>query len=130
MQVDLDGDLAVTVGITILSALVTLYSRTMHADSKLLRAEVEALEEKVMGELSRNNASHEEMWTELKTHRDIIFQNKEAALKLTASIERLNEILPKIEQRVNDMQGSGRGRAQVIPARRANDPPDAVVVFD
>ena len=79
------------------------------------------MKELYRNDMQRLEATHEAMWEELKTQREALTQNKEAVIRLVASIERLNEILPRLERTISDKIGRTECDVRMNYGRRWSD---------
>lgn len=100
-------DVMATIGIALAGGIATLHTRASAAEKKLLIEANEALQENIQQldrrhreDMKRMDGMFLEVWTEIKCQRESLTQNREATIKLLSSIERLNEILDKIELRL------------------------------
>jgi hypothetical protein len=86
MVVEVDINWATTIVLSGVGLMGTLYAKAVRAENRLLRSDLQTVRE-----------DHDDIWTEIKTQREALSQNKEAIMRLNASIDRLNEILPKLD---------------------------------
>jgi hypothetical protein len=103
MSVDVDINWVVTAFITIVGALVTLYTRAVTAENRILKTELDNMSAQHKVDITRIDESHRDIWEEMRQQRISLNQNREAVIRLNASIERLNDILPRLEQVVMGM---------------------------
>lgn len=102
-------DVLATIGIAFVGGIATLHTRASTAEKKLLQdaneslqAEIDKLEKKHRDDMKRLDGMFMDVWTEIKCQREALSQNREATIKLLGSIERLNEVLDKIELRLEE----------------------------
>lgn len=112
MMIELDLSSVSALAIPLAGVFFGLYGRAIKAENDTLRQKVEALEkqheidiERIDDEhhsdVKRIEQHHADIWNEIKCQREALAQNREAVLKLDASINRLNELLLRIEQTMN-----------------------------
>lgn len=95
-------DVIVSTGIAILGGVAALHARASRAETAALREADETVSDSLKSLEKRVDGMFMEVWTELKCQRDALTSNREATIKLTGSIERLNEILIKMEHQFED----------------------------
>lgn len=102
MIVDVSMEVFATVAIAGIGGIAALHGRAVSAENKSLKTELESLKESYTADIKRIYESHDDIWQEIKVQRESLIQNREAVVKLTSSIERLNEILPRLEVAISD----------------------------
>jgi hypothetical protein len=115
MVVDVDINWATTIVLSGVGLMGTLYARAVRAENRLLRADLQTVRD-----------DHDDIWTEIKTQREALSQNKEAIMKLHASIDRLNEILPKLDATIGSKvshEQCGYIRRDYVNLRTEPSPP-------
>lgn len=103
MTLDVDVNWVATAFLTVGGAMVTLYTKAVNAENKTLKTELDSMASQHKVDIMRIDDSHKEIWEEMKQQRVSLNQNREAVIRLNASIERLNDILPRLEQVVMGM---------------------------
>jgi hypothetical protein len=96
MEITTESIIAVTFGVV--SGAYALGLRALQAENRGLRAEIDTFKRQHDKDLERLDDNHCEIWTEIKAQRESLLHNREAVIKLNASIDRLNEILPNLEK--------------------------------
>ena len=115
MMIELDQGTITTVAIALFGGIATLYSRNTAIENKMLKSEIDTLKTQHNNDIARIDNCHEDIWIEIKCQREALSQNKEAVIKLNASIERLNEILPGLERMI-----SGKVSLEQCQANQSN----------
>lgn len=126
MIIDLTPDIAMPLLGTLAAAIGGLYGRALAAENKVLRQEIDNLRQQHTIDINRIDACHDDMWDEMKGQRESLSQNKEAIVKLNASIDRLNEILVRIDATTRDKVSNGQCeliRKNYIDLRRNRETP-------
>jgi hypothetical protein len=102
-------DVIVSAGIAIIGGVAALHARASRAENAAIREANDSLETSISNlsrqhskDVARFEGMFMELWTEVKSQRDALTSNREATIKLTGSIERLNEILTKLEHQFED----------------------------
>ena len=121
MTIDLDADWIVTTVVSLAAMVGGLYARTIQAENRTLRLELTNLKDSYKDDMQRIDNTHDDLWTEIKMQRESLAQNREAVIKLNSSIERLNEILPKLEAAVTGKVS--RQDCATMMGRRWSDKP-------
>ena len=125
MVIDLQADWVVTGVISGVGLVVGLYSKAIKAENAVLRATLESMSKQYEVDMCRIQSTHEDIWQEIKSQRESLAQNREAIIMLTSSIERLNEILPRLERvvsnKVSTEQCEFHRRQGTVFNRRATD---------
>ena len=103
MTLDVDVNWVATAFLTVVGAMVTLYTKAVNAENKTLKTVLDGMASQHKVDITRIDDSHKEIWEEMKQQRISLNQNREAVIRLNASIERLNDILPRLEQVVMGM---------------------------
>jgi hypothetical protein len=103
MHLEVDVTWIATGAAAVMGTMVTLYTRAVNAENQNLKTELELMKTQHKSDISRIEGAHDEIWQEIKLHRDSLAQNREAVIRLNSSIERLNDILPRLEQVVMGM---------------------------
>lgn len=101
MVIDVDVNYIATAAVSVAAVIGGLYTRAIQAENRELRFEMSQLRMQYSTDMSRIDLTHDELWKELKLQRESLAQNREAIIKLNSSIDRLNEILPKLELAVD-----------------------------
>lgn len=108
MMIDLDVSTVSALAIPLAGVFFGLYGRAIKAENDALRQKVESMEkqhecdieridDEHQSDVKRIEQHHADIWNEIKCQREALAQNKEAVLKLDASINRLNELLLRFE---------------------------------
>lgn len=118
MVVDVDVNWVMTGVITLAGAMAALHTRAIKAENQNLKVELDLMNTQHKADMNRMDCAHEEIWQEIKFQRESLAQNREAVIRLTSSIERLNDILPRLEQVVMNMALQEQG---INYGRRATD---------
>ncbi len=121
MTIDLEADWIITTVVSLAAMVGGLYARTIQAENRTLRLELTNLRDSYKDDMQRIENTHGDLWTEIKMQRESLAQNREAIIKLNSSIERLNEILPKVEAAVTGKVS--KHDCDSLMRRRWNDPP-------
>lgn len=98
MVIEIPFEAVVPIAGSVLALVGGLYGRTLAAENSMLKQQIDTLEQQQRMDMERINDGHESIWKEITCQRESLTQNKEAVIRLNSSIERLNEILPKLEQ--------------------------------
>lgn len=98
MVVDVDVNWVMTGVLAVAGAMGTLHTRAIKAENQNLKVELDLMGTQHCADMKRVDCAHEEIWQEIKFQRESLAQNREAVIRLTSSIERLNDILPRLEQ--------------------------------
>jgi hypothetical protein len=105
----IDINAVVAVILAVGGGLAAQHSKTVKAENQALRdanlalsEEIDLLRQQHKEDVRRIEGVHVEIWMELKYQREALSQNRETTIKLISSIERLNEILDKLEIGLND----------------------------
>lgn len=101
MLIDLQADWVVTGVISGVGLVVGLYSKAIKAENAVLKSTLDSMSKQYEVDMSRIQSTHEDIWQEIKCQRESLAQSREAIIMLTSSIERLNEILPRLEKVVS-----------------------------
>lgn len=101
MVVDLQADWVVTGVISGVGLVVGLYSKAIKAENAVLKSTLDSMSKQYEVDMNRIQSTHEDIWQEIKYQRESLAQSREAIIMLTSSIERLNEILPRLEKVVS-----------------------------
>lgn len=102
MIVDLQADWVVTGVISGVGLVVGLYSKAIKAENAVLKSTLDSMSKQYEVDMNRIQSTHEDIWQEIKYQRESLAQSREAIIMLTSSIERLNEILPRLEKVVSN----------------------------
>lgn len=118
MTIDLEFQSFFAIAGGIASVIVALYGRAVAAENQILKGKIDDLKEQHEQDIKRIDAMHGEdikridrengdIWSEIKCQREALRMNSEAIVKLNASIDRLNEILPRLEASVGEKISKG-----------------------
>lgn len=102
MIVDVSTDMMLPIVGSIVGAFWAAHIRTVSADNRTLRVEINSLRQKQNEDMGRMNAVHESIWDELKLQRDAISGLKEAVIRSNLATDRTNTLLTAIEQALDD----------------------------
>lgn len=102
MMIDLSAEAVVTIVLALGGTIGTIYGRSIAAENQALKTELGSMKDQHTKDIARIDSGHDDIWNEIKDQRESLSQNREAVIRLNSSIERLNEILPKLEAAVSD----------------------------
>lgn len=130
MIVDVSMEVLATVALAGIGGISALHGRAVSAENKSLKTELNSLKENYTADIKRLHEGHEDIWQEIKVQRESLIQNREAVVKLNSSIERLNDILPRLEIAIGDKVSNSQcklirqnyvDRRQIAPHGRRED---------
>jgi hypothetical protein len=105
----IDINAVVAVVLAVGGGFAAQHSKAIKAENQALRDanqvlsdEIDALRAQHKDDVRRIDGVHIEIWTELKCQRENQAQNREDTVRLTSCIDRLNEIMTKIDRRLDD----------------------------
>lgn len=84
------------------SKAVKAENQNLRDANQALSEEIETLRAQHREDVRRIDGVHIEIWTELKCQRETQAQNREEMIKLTSSIDRLNEIMIKLDKKLDE----------------------------
>ena len=101
MVIDFGIDTISTVVVTACGLIAALHGRAISAENRTLKSKIDSLEAMHTNDIHRLDESNSAIWDEIKAQRDSLAQNREAVVRLTGTIDRLNEILTQLGQSMN-----------------------------
>ncbi len=106
----IDVNAVVAVVLAVGGGFAAQHSRAIKAENQALKDanqvlsdEIDALRSQHKDDVRRIDGVHLEIWSELKCQREAMSLNREETIKLTACIEKLNELMAKIDKRLDEM---------------------------
>jgi hypothetical protein len=105
----IDPNAVVAIVLAVGGGFAAQYSKAIKAENQSLRDANQSLSEEIdtlraqhKEDVRRIDGVHIEIWTELKCQRENQTQNREEMIKLTACIDRLNELMTKLDKKLDE----------------------------
>ena len=105
----IDANAVLALVLAIGGGFAAQHSKAVKAENQNLRdanlalsEEIDTLRAQHKEDVRRIDGVHIEIWTELKCQRENQTQNREEMIKLTSCIDRLNELMTKLDKKLDE----------------------------
>lgn len=125
MTIDLSSEGVITGVVSVLSLIFGLYGRSLQAKNDALQRQIDDFGEQHEKDVERLDDMNTKIWSEIRCQMEASTRNSEAIIKLLGSIDRLNEILTKMDNKLDSKMSSemcSTIRQNYVNLRRENRP--------